>query len=482
MVSVEGSQAVQRLEDDLVNERPVSIKVFNLGENLGADFAYFCHFHVLRKLFPGSDPYENGLGPEITMARSNVEDTNAIGFGQAPNYLYYVPVEIAESLVKQHYPDGKDWVQKLQAGELSILSEEFRSTEQYKYVTGYGMGDSEVWRSQYDDQSKWITIHELTSLLHKHAAGRLPDLEPAAPKEVELITADSRSVGQWSRMAMEYKCFEDEEYPFQFDGRTKNRFAQYGDDYLYVSLREPDHVRWYYSVDRQYDLLFSVINRLRSEGKPVKIVYTLKDGEVGNNFNKGQDIRRLKMVQDLADDVLFHYCWTENPRRGRPTEEQELARLKQAGITNVVRTNIWEALALAAASKVYLSEPAGFAEIITVVRRLKPETTFLFPSSAHQLNIYVTRDQNGVPLRHKVNPVCFRQSYTCIPKMGPPDENNFRFVSHWDVRYGNDRVQIGDNCQGDDWKYFRQAQDTVFKDWFHKTKQELIESIAREIG
>jgi len=123
---------IEILEQYLLAGKPVSIKVFNMGENLGADFAYLCHFHVLRKLF-------NTL--IIDMYRSNVDETNAIGFGNTDLFLDYFPTtRVFEELVKQHYVDGTDWVQKLNNKEFDILSEFFRDTGTYDFFTGVWYG------------------------------------------------------------------------------------------------------------------------------------------------------------------------------------------------------------------------------------------------------------------------------------------------------------------------------------------------------
>lgn len=468
-------RAIEQLEQDLLEGRVVTIKVFNLGENLGADFAYLCHFRTLRTMFQS----KSGTPPYIKMFRSNVDETNAIGFGDANMYLEYFPTDIHEEFVKQRYIDGKDWVQKINNHELDILSDKFRNTVGFTYFIGYGIGEAPQWKRNYPED-KWITIHELTELLHKYADSKLPSLPTIDLPELNNITDRARPIGQWSRMALEYKCFNDPYYPFAFADHLRDRFKVYN-DYIYVSLRKPDHVRWYYNVQRQFDVLLNLIRELQANGHPAKIVFTLKDGELENNFNMDQSLSMLKQIQDEADDVLFHYCWTANPRPGRLTESHELDRLKSVGITNVIRTNIWEALALANACKCYLSEPAGFAEIITVVRRHRPDTTFLFPSSSHQLNIYVTRNQDDVPVKYKVNPLCFAQAYTCTPHMGEPNEQGIQFVSHWMVKYADSEVQIGDNCHGDDWKYFLQAHDGVFFTWYNETHQDLVNAIVEQM-
>jgi len=56
----------QAFLDDLKSGRSIKIKVLNLGENLGMDFAYFCHYRMMRKFFPGVT---------IDLYRSNVDET-----------------------------------------------------------------------------------------------------------------------------------------------------------------------------------------------------------------------------------------------------------------------------------------------------------------------------------------------------------------------------------------------------------------------
>jgi hypothetical protein len=191
-------------------------------------------------------------------------------------------------------------------------------------------------------------------------------------------------------------------------------------DYIRFSLRWPDHVRWYYSIDRQFEVILEIMRRVREAGKPVKVMFSLKDGEIGNNFNRGQTLQRLRQVQDAADEILFTYSWTSRPYHARKTEAEELISLASAGITNVKRVDIWEDLLISQACKTYLSDPGGFAEVICLLRH--PGSTFLFPVSYGHLCTYVTLDADRKPVRSKVAPVVLDQAYGCEATLSAPDD------------------------------------------------------------
>ncbi len=92
--------------------RPIRIRIFNLGENLGMDFAYFCHYHSLKKAFPNVT---------LDLCRSNVDETNCIGFDQHHGRGVLPIDSLQMAVVRQRYPDGTDWVQRLHAGDMSIF-------------------------------------------------------------------------------------------------------------------------------------------------------------------------------------------------------------------------------------------------------------------------------------------------------------------------------------------------------------------------
>jgi hypothetical protein len=50
----------------------------------------------------------------------------------------------------------------------------------------------------------------------------------------------------------------------------------------------------------------------------------------------------------------------------------------------------------------------------------------------------------------------------------------------WKVQYLEDERQVGENNHGDDWKYFEEAQDSVFKDWYNRTAPPLVDAIIKE--
>lgn len=450
----------------LQNTPSLKIKVFNLGENLGMDFAYFGHYMALKKYFPNIT---------IDLYRSNVDETNCIGL---ENYQGKVilPVDKMEmAIVSQRYPDGTDWCTKLNREDYSIFTDEFRSIENYDLILGIGYGSAPCWQKQYPSNTKFINANTIKAAieLYLKQENKLPELN-----KINLGINHSK-IKPWERTALEYLVFDDSKYPFTFTEEYKSLVqASKYKNYLRVGLRWPDHVRWYYSIERQFEILINVLHRIRKQGKPVNLIFTLKDGEIGNNFNRGQTLQLLKRVQDMCDNCLFTYSWPFKPYHGRKTENQELDSLKHAGIKNVKKVDVWEDLLISSSCKVYLSDPGGFAEVISMLR--KPHTTFLFPVSFQHSCTYITLDHDNNPINLKVNQIVADQFYDCTPVLSAPDDPEGYRTTHWNLQYLEDKRVIGDNCHGDDWMYFQAAQQTVFKDWYLATRESLIYNVCNE--
>jgi hypothetical protein len=445
--------------------KPVKIKVFNLGENLGMDFAYMAHYLVLKKIFPNVT---------IDLYRSNVDETNCIGFELYDHYAELPVDNMVMEIVRQRYPDGKDWTQKLNSRDYSILSEDFRTLDGYDIMWGIGYGGAPCWMEQYPEDTKIIDSAIATAAIEKAAEQK--NITHTFRK-LEDITFDDSLIRQWERTNVEYMCYWDDKYPFKFKDGVLDNYAKYK-DFIRLGARWPDHVRWYYTVDRQIEVICDIIKKTRELGHSVKVVYTLKDGEVGGNFNRGQTIDKLKRIQDLCDECLFIYSWPANPYHGRKPEHVELAQLAAAGITNVKRVNVWEDLAITSQCKTYLSEPGGFSEVINCMTN-DPHNVFVFPVSYELGSTYVTLDKDRQPIRFKMNKIVGKQMYSCKPFLSAPDDPEGYRTTHWHLTYNNVTTKIGDNCHGDDWKYFEQSQEGLFRDWFLATKNDLIEEVVK---
>ena len=448
----------------LKQDKKIKIKVFNLGENLGMDFAYFGHYMSLRSLFPNL---------EVHLCRSNVDETNCIGLDRHDGKVLLPVDSLSMATVQQRDENERDWVSKINSGDLSIFSPEFLETDSFDVVWCIGMASSPQWTNRI---KKPIissgTVREAVELNLRE----IGCIDGSTPIEVGCKETEVR---EWDRTALEYLCHFSKAYPFLWTEESlRSDLAMNYRDYLRVGLRYPDSVRWYYSIERQIDMLFEIIAEIRAANKPVKIVFTLKDGEVGNNFNRGQSHTFLNRLQSVCDDILFTYSWPSKPYHGRPTEAQELKKLREYGITNVRKLDIWEDILLATNCKVYFSDPGGFAEVISMTRK-DSNTTFLMPVSFNHASTYLTLNARREVIRTKINPICTRHFYSCVPTLNPPDEIPRR-VTHWDLSFQDRKYKIGEDCRGNDWWYFEQAQGTVFKDLFEITSKELTRSIAKQ--
>jgi len=461
--------SVSNFLSDLKTGRHIRIKIFNLGENLGMDFAYYCHYTMLRKLFPNV---------ELVLCRSNVDETNCIGLETYEEKVNLPVHRLQVAEVKQRYPDDSDWVKQLQRGNYDIIDYEFRDMGGYDYLCGIGIGESPVWLDQYrahGDGLQVINTSVILQAIEKHIA------ETGAVDKPLLKLPKYTEIKPWARTLLEYMCVDDLTYPFTFtEDYMKKINPWHYSDYLRISLRWPDHVRWYYTIERQYSVVFRILKKIRAASYPVKVIYSLKDGEVGNNFNRGQTLNHLRGIQNMCDECIFTYSWTSQPYRGRLSEERELINLRKAGIKDVRKLDLWEDLLTSSHCKTYLSDPGGFAEIISILRRKHASSTFLFPVSFGHLCTYITLDANRQPIGLKVNPIVIDHAYDCKPTLSAPDDPEGYRTMFWDMRYKDDVRKIGENCHGDDWMYFEKAQKTVFKDWYKWTADSLVDTVVEE--
>lgn len=458
--------SAQELLQDLRSGRNIDIKVFNLGENLGMDFAYFGHYMALQEIFPNV---------KIDLFRSNVDETNCIGLETYQNKANLPVRSMVMATVKQRYggQSGPDWTHFLNNHNYDIFSNNFRSILGYDYVWGIGYGSAPCWKDQYPEETRFLGSDTVSAAIEMHLRET-----NAFPNYPVLDLANTKDLRPWDRTLMEYLVYQREDYPFTFNRTFQILDGERYQDYMRVGLRWPDHVRWYWSIERQYEALFDIIGKIRQAGKPVKLIYTLKDGEVGNNFNRGQSLELLRRVQDLCDDCLFTYSWPLAPYIGRISEYQELVNLKQAGIRKIKKVDVWEDLLLSSMAKVYFSDPGGFAEVICMLR--KSETTFLMPTSFQHLCTYITLNQNREPINLKIHPVCVSQGYDCCPVLSAPDDPEGYRTLHWNIYFKEQVYKIGDNNHGDDWKYFQLAQDNVFKEMYDLTHHDLVNAIVEQ--
>lgn len=458
----------QDLLTDLRTNRPIKIKVFNLGENLGMDFAYYCHYMALRKLFPNVS---------ITLARSNVDETNCIGLDKWQGKVVLPINDLQMAVVSQRYGDGRDWVNHLQDGHFHIVPLSFRNVDGYDYICGIGIGESPIWLKQYPDK-KVINTSIILAVVEQHLneSGYIGDGTP-------LDLGEHTQIKPWSRTLLEYFNINDQTYPFTFTPQYIAHInPQQYSDYIRLSLRWPDHVRWYYSIDRQFEVVYDILKKIKEAGKPVKVMYSLKDGEIGNNFNRGQTLDKLRRIVDLSDDFLFTYSWPLRPYHARAPEWVERGKLATIGITGdkVKQVDVWEDLLISSYCKTYLSDPGGFAEIISILRRNRADSTFLFPVSFGHLCTYITLNRNREPIALKINKEVVDMSYDCQATLSAPDDPEGYRTIYWTLKYKDDIRQIGENNHGDDWKYFEEAQHTVFKDWYERSKDQLINEVVKQ--
>jgi len=376
--------------------------------------------------------------------------------------------DLQMAVVKQRYPDGADWVTHLNNNNPDVFPEKFLSDEGYDYIWRIGMASSPTLEHHWPS-AKWLDSNIAANTLEEYYKKEYPHIENP------ILDIGDGKVG-WDRTLVEYMCMDETDYPFTF----KPIFTNNSDlttnykDYLRVGLRWPDYVRWYYGIDKQFAVLFETVQKIKAAGKPAKLVFSLKDGEVGKNFNRGQTPNLLAKLNDMCDDVLFTYSWTIAPYHHRLPEQQELQQLQNYGITNVRRLDIWEDLLLSSNCKTYLSDPGGFAEVITILRK-KAHSNFLFPVSFEHAATYITLDRDRQPIRFKVNPLIIDQCFECIPTLNP---ENTRTI-HWNIKYKNSTAQIGDDNHGDDWLHFQNAQDGIYREWFNKTKDDLVNAVVK---
>lgn len=486
------------LADFLTAKPNAKIAIFNLAENIGMDLAYFCLYHSLRQLFPNIT---------LDLFRSNVDETNCIGFEKINNYAKHPLNSVQMAVVKQRHSDGADWLTHLQRGE-RIFPDAFYDIGRHDLILGIGIGGADFWLKQLPEKPliDAATAQAAVKLLHARAPADGDEKIRSAPppnsdqknsektsdRAIRGGAATDRSVpGEiadmikpWERTALEYLQLDNPAYPVQFHPAfVASPLGQNYRDYLRISLRWPDYVRWYYGIERQYDVVRGVIAKIRAAGQPVKLIYNIKDGEIGNNFCRGQSLEHLASIKNLlnqpGDDLVFTYSWTVAPYRGRQTEAQERAKLRKIGIPEekILKLNLWEDLLQSSTCRTYLSDPGGFAEAISMFR--PAEDTFLFPVSWHHAGTYTTMDADNKPIRAKISPVCLRQCYRCTPTVVEADEKGPRRVKFWTVQYGDDIQQIGEDCMGNDHEFFAAAQETVYKRWFERSSPELIDAIVK---
>lgn len=456
------------LIEDLEKNEPRKIRVYNLGENLGMDFAFYGHFLALKRFFPKIT---------IELYRSNIDETNTIGFENWKGKAKLPVDDIKMEIVKQRYPDGNDWVKKLVNNPNDIFSKEFLDATSCDYVWLIGMGTCESMKEYLKPKIGGIESDVVLDALEKHA--EKISFNPLHNKEID-ISKYSVEIKPWYRTLAEYLVDDLEEYPFTFiDTPFSLQCRDSFRDYIRISLRWPDHVRWYYSIDRQYEILFESFKKIKSVGKQVKVVYSLKDGEVGNNFNRGQTIDKLLKVKSLCDDMILTYSWPSNPYFGRPSEEQELMKLKSAGFNKIMKVDVWDDLLLSSACKVVLSDPGGFMEVLHLIRNDK-DTLLMFPISAGHLCTYLTLNKDRKPVYCKVNPLLLKQAYNIQATLSPLDDPEGYRTLYWNIDFQNQYWKIGENLHGDDLIYFEAAQQNVFKQMYNQTKDDLIDEVVKQ--
>ena len=444
-----------------LQENPnLKIAVCNFGENLGMDLAYFCHYFVLKEQFPDIT---------LDLFRSNVDESNCIGQDTWPGKVRLPLNDYILLSVKQRYPNGMDWVQKLSNKDFSIFpSGLIDRLHQYDILWAIGMASSEAWLSNFSTMA-CIESPDVYNLLRKtNPFTTITNLD--VPKEYR----------PWPRTAMEYACYDKPGYPFAFTQEFSSKMLAIADwsKYMRVSLRWPEYMRWYYTIDRQYKVLFDIISGIKASGKPVNIIYNLKNGEIGNCFNRGQTLDRLQAINQICDSCIFTYSATQNPYFHRRTEEQELETLRQIGI-NPLKIGFWEDLYICSTVKVYFSEHGGLAEVVPILRK-DPDTSLVWPTSYEHAAVHLTCNSDGIPFRKKSNDLTYKQSYDREAFILEADNIGPRRVDHWRISFkGKDHI-IGDKCNGDDWKYFDAAQDTVFKEMYEYTRHDLVKEIVSQ--
>lgn len=446
--------------DYLKSSPQVKIVVHCFGENLGMDFGYFDLWHLLRR--------ELGTRLHLTLCRANVDETNCIGFDRLMDTCETPLDAFHHGMVKQKYPDGRDWVQHLTSSDLSIFPASFKQLDLGTLLVTIGMANSEAWLSQFSEATCDVnTLREAVRLLLP------PCKDDAGQWTVEKINP-------WDRNSFESHVIDSPDYPVKWRD-TSYSLAETAKDYLRVSLRWPDNVRWYYTIDRQFQVLHDIVERIKQKGRPPKIIFNLKDLDLENNFNRGQTLRKIRDLKDVCNDFVCTYAWVAVPRPGRPTLATELEKLRAHGLRNIRQVNVLQDLRICSAAKVYLSEPAGMAELIGGFRK-KPESTFTFPVGKHHLGSYalfnVGCDMQPRASHLKVHPVVQKHSYKIHADMSATDDPLGYRTLRWHVEGSGAKATIGENLRFDDHLYFEAAQETVFRQMYENSRCDLIEAVA----
>lgn len=458
MIKISNEEFLQ----DLLTNRKIRIKIFNLGENIGMDFGYYCHFFCLKKAFPNV---------ELHMIRTNLAECNSIGLGKYKNTCK-PPLDILEEReVRQWYPDGSNWYERLLAGRTDLIPDYDYNMDGYDYYWGLGSGELPIWHQHFPENLKYITSSSVLAVIVNHnnknkVFRELPTIEP--PHQFNLLDCSP-----WSRTSLEHLCFMDDDYPVAWLDNSKKY-----SDYLRVGLRWPDYVRWYFSIEDQINLVKEVIASIKSTGNKVKIIYSLKDFELENNFNRGQTLEWLKFVNDNCDEALFTYSWCEVGMPDRPSEHEQLKKLFSVGITNIKRLTIWEDLQMCCNAKVYLSEPAGMAEVVYMARPHK-ESTFIFPTNQSHSGTLVVEDSQRRLVGLRCNPLVFAHLYKCQPIMSELDDPPHRLKS-WRISWDDNMIEMPEDFPGGDFNWFQSLVPTVFKEFAQAVTAPLVDEIVKQ--
>ena len=449
---------------DLKTGRPIKIKIFSMGENIGQDYAYFCHYYSLKKAFPNII---------LDLVRGQVAETNLLGFQDYQNIVDISLDSIHEVQMYQWYPDGRDWLQKIRQEQWNIIPAEYRDLTGYDYYWGINVGDSPIWTKQFPSDFpflKYNVIQESLAIYNKESPEVFNKTQPLK----DIPSSISKIKGGWERTACEYLCCNEPDYPFSWKDNKPN----YYNDCLHIGLRWPDMTRWYYSLEDQMDLVRKIIGEIKARNRHASIIYNLKDMWLGVNFNRGQTIQWLQWLNDNCDDILFTYCWNPVGMPGRPSLQTELMKLKRAGITALKQVNVWEELKMAYDSKVYLAEPAGFSEVIYMVRAKKGDSTFVFPTCSKCGDALISKDNQGRIIKLKVNEVIFDTLYDCDATMSLPDVQGQSKVLSWRVAYDNIVNIMPIGYPGDDTAWFNSLINTTYKEFAERSKPILIDAIV----
>ena len=459
----------QTILADFMSGRPIKIKIYNFGENIGGDFQFFCHFYCIKKFFPNV---------YLDMCRSNLGESNCIGFGDWQDRVKIPLDRMVEVEVLQWYPDGENWIQKLQKGDMEIIPRLERDIAGYDYVWGIGWGGNKVWLEQFRRNKPdliFLEAHDISAVIRQYTLTYNKGYASLSPIHIEGF--DPSNLQLWGRNILEYLCYKESDYPIQF--LKINPLLDSYKGYLRVSLRWPDFTRWYYPIDKQWGVLFNIVQEIKRRGKPANILFSLKDFELLNTFNQGILWGDMKYLQGLADDIVWTYSWTSTPRASRPSEYQERTRMQDYGLMKTLRLSIWEDLYLCDIAKVYLGEPAGMSEVVYMTRKDK-NGTFLFPCVSHHANAFTTLDPEKRLLQLKVNPLTAQQIFQCSPTMSEKsDGKGVQKLVSWDLSYNGVGLKMGPEWMGDDWGFFNSPEvKDLHKTWADMTSSAIIEAVV----